>query len=226
MHYAGRFTDSPNKQYVEGEICFVDMIDDGKFKIELVNTILSCLGYEDDDDLLLYYQIPLKSLDIGLKPLTESSSDEDGEGDSEFKDANDFVDEEHLVDEVEVNMSSFKFQIDREDDTEFIDPIQPHVNHKAFKAKARTHVYLRGDAKVQYSLLKDYANELQRCNPNITVKIDVYGEDDPRKTTRMFRRIYVCFGSLKRGFKERSRELLGLDGALREENILDKRLQL
>ncbi|GJQ97465.1 hypothetical protein Tco_0008604 [Tanacetum coccineum] len=71
-------------------------------------------GYEDDDDLLLYYQIPLKSLDIGLKPLVsdsdisnllgfvnkhkmmyvyvkqvekiESSSDEDGEGDSEKSD--------------------------------------------------------------------------------------------------------------------------------------------
>ncbi|GJT62809.1 hypothetical protein Tco_1006342 [Tanacetum coccineum] len=125
-------------------------------KIELVNTVLSCLGYEDDDDFLLYYQIPLKSLDIGLKPLvsdsdisnllgfvnkhkmmyvyveqvekTESYSDKDGEGDSESEDANDFVDEEYLVDEVEVNMSSFKFQIDGEDDTGFIDHIQPHVN--------------------------------------------------------------------------------------------------
>nr|GEW44826.1 hypothetical protein [Tanacetum cinerariifolium] len=37
-------------------------------------------------------------------------------------------DEEHLVDEVEVNMSSFKFKIDREHETEFIDPIQPYVN--------------------------------------------------------------------------------------------------
>ncbi|GJX06077.1 FAR1-related sequence 10 [Tanacetum coccineum] len=316
MHYARRFTDSPNKQYVE------------------------C--YEDDDDFLLYYQIPLKSLDIGLKPLvsdsdisnllgfvnkhkmmyvyveqvekTESYSDKDGEGDSESEDANDFVDEEYLVDEVEVNMSSFKFQIDGEDDTGFIDHIQPHVNvteddlevldfdslendqddvpensrsrglrklrkkhmssgirnnlfvgkefpnrnlakdrirayavetrrnldfkrndkrrirvicngvvptlnnkndyvdkHKAFRAKAR--VYLRGDVKEQYSLLRDYANEVQRCNPDTTVKIDVYGKEDLEKTTRMFRRIYVCLGALKRGFKEGGRELLGLDGA-------------
>ncbi|GJU50979.1 hypothetical protein Tco_1220534 [Tanacetum coccineum] len=102
---------------------------------------MSCIGYEDDDELLLYYKIPLKSLDVGLKPLvsdgdisnnfvgyvnnhkimdvyfelvekTESSSDEDGQSDSESEDANDFVDEKHLVDEVEVNMSSFKFQID------------------------------------------------------------------------------------------------------------------
>ncbi|GJZ93879.1 mutator type transposase [Tanacetum coccineum] len=49
-------------------------------------------------------------------------------GSSVSEDANDFVDEKHLVDEVEVNVSSFKFQIDGEDDTEFIDPIQPHVN--------------------------------------------------------------------------------------------------
>nr|GFC76819.1 transposase, MuDR, MULE transposase domain protein [Tanacetum cinerariifolium] len=109
MHYAGRFTDCLNKQYVE--------------------------GYEDD--LVLHYKIPLKSLDIGLKHLdsvsdinnflgyvnkhkmmyvyvekvekTESSSDE--EGDSESEDGNDFVDDEHLVDEVEVNMSSFMFMM-------------------------------------------------------------------------------------------------------------------
>ncbi|GJU77387.1 FAR1-related sequence 10 [Tanacetum coccineum] len=346
MHYAGRFTDSPNKQYVKGEIYFVDMIYNGEFKIELVNTVLSCLGYEDDDDLLLYYQIPLKSLDIRLKPLvsdidisnflgfvnkhkmmyvyveqvekTESSSDEDGEGDIESEDVNCFIDEEHLVNEVEVNMNSFKFQIDGEDDTEFIDPIQPHVNvieddlevldfdsleskefpnrdlakkrirsyavetrrnldfkrndkrrirvvcngvvptlnskneyvdkvqgpkpdtsgkgkalmqnlkekkitcpsvlylskgDKSKWAKAKAHVYLRGDVKVQYSLLRNYANELQRCNLDTTVKIDVYGEEDSEKTTRMFRRIYVCLGALKRGFKEGGRELLGLDGA-------------
>nr|GEW91316.1 zinc finger, BED-type [Tanacetum cinerariifolium] len=101
---------------------------------------MSCIGYEDDDELLLYYKIPLKSLDVGLKPLvsdgdisnnfvgyvnnhkimdvyvelvekTESSSDElkvlvmrMEKGDSESEDANDFLDEEHLVDEVEVNM--------------------------------------------------------------------------------------------------------------------------
>ncbi|GKF90392.1 hypothetical protein Tco_0274093, partial [Tanacetum coccineum] len=55
----------------------------------------------------------------------------DSENDSESEDgnsnANDIVDEEHLVDEVDVSMSSFKFQLDREDEAEFIDPIQPHV---------------------------------------------------------------------------------------------------
>ncbi|GJR38918.1 mutator type transposase [Tanacetum coccineum] len=84
--------------------------------------------------------------------------------------------------------------------------------HKVFRVKAKAQVHLRGYVKVQYSLLRDYANELQRCNPYTTVKIDVYRKEDPEKTTRMFRRIYVCLGALKRGFKEGGRELFSLDG--------------
>ncbi|GJU97127.1 hypothetical protein Tco_1326398 [Tanacetum coccineum] len=65
---------------------------------------------------------------VELVEKTESSSDEDGQSDSESEDANNFVDEEHLVDEVKVNMSNFNFKLDGEDETKFIDPIQPHVN--------------------------------------------------------------------------------------------------
>ncbi|GJX08639.1 mutator type transposase [Tanacetum coccineum] len=387
LHYGGRFTDSLNKLYVDGEVCFVDMLDIDDFKVENLNSVMCRIGYEDDDELLLYYKIPLKSLDVGLKRVvsdtdfsnknfigyvknhkiidfylelvkkTESSSDEDGQSDNESEDANDLL--------------------HGEDETDFIDPIQPHVNvteddlevldfdslesgqeevpenvrsrglrklrkkhmsygirnnfyigkefanrdlakerirayavetrknldfkkgkgimqdakedklscpwllylskgdkskwlvktfkdehkclqsrqikhctstflsklitdlitmnpqipikviqeqmqkkyhvsvskHKAFRAKAKVQVHLRGNVKIQYSLLRDYANELQRCNPDTTVKIDVYGEEDHEKPTRMFRRIYVCLGALKRGFKESGRELLGLDGA-------------
>ena len=84
---------------------------------------------------------------------------------------------------------------------------------KAFRAKAKAQVQLRGDATVQYSILRDYVIELQRCNPGTTVKVDVYGEEDPDSPTRMFRRIYVCLGSLKKGFQAGGRDLLGLDGA-------------
>ena len=84
---------------------------------------------------------------------------------------------------------------------------------KAFRAKAKAQQNLKGDASVQYSLLRDYCYELQKCNPNTTVKIDVYGEEDPDSPTRIFRRIYVCLGPLKDGFRAAGRELLGLDGA-------------
>ncbi|GKB53555.1 mutator type transposase [Tanacetum coccineum] len=69
---------------------------------------------------------------------------------------------------------------------------------KAFRAKAKAQVHLKGDVKVQYSLLRDCVSELQKCNPDTTVKLDVYREEDPEKTTRMFRRIYACLGALKR----------------------------
>ncbi|GKE39393.1 hypothetical protein Tco_1462798, partial [Tanacetum coccineum] len=84
---------------------------------------------------------------------------------------------------------------------------------KAFRANAKAQVHLRGDVKVQYALLRDYVCELKMCNPDTIVKIDVYGEEDPETPTRMFRRIYVYLGALKRRFKEGGRELLGLDGA-------------
>ncbi|GKA46427.1 hypothetical protein Tco_0739310, partial [Tanacetum coccineum] len=210
---------------------------------------------------------------LELVEKTKNSSDEDGHSDSESEDANDLVDDEPLVKEVEVNMNSFNFQLDGEDETDFIDPIQPHVNvteddlevlnfdsleskefanrdlakerirayvvetmrnldfkvndnrrirvicngvvptlnskneyvdkiqgpnqdisekgkgimqdakedkmscpwllylnkgDKSKWAKAKAQVHLRGDVEIQYSLLRDYANELQRCNPDTT----------------------------------------------------------
>ncbi|GKG13299.1 hypothetical protein Tco_0350259 [Tanacetum coccineum] len=80
---------------------------------------------------------------------------------------------------------------------------------KAFKAKAKAAVSLRGDVKIQYDLLRDYVMELKRCNPDTTIKIDVYGEEDPESPTRLFRRIYVCLGALKMGFRECGKELIG-----------------
>ncbi|GJR07450.1 hypothetical protein Tco_0790102 [Tanacetum coccineum] len=53
---------------------------------------------------------------------------------------------------------------------------------KAFRAKENAHVHLRGDVTVQHSLLRDYVSELHRCNPYTTVKINVYREEDPKKS--------------------------------------------
>ncbi|XP_076938641.1 uncharacterized protein LOC143606914 [Bidens hawaiensis] len=46
-----------------------------------------------------------------------------------------------------------------------------------------------------------------------TVKIQVEEGTDTNLPTRRFKRIYVCFGALKQGFKAIGRDLLGLDGA-------------
>lgn len=55
--------------------------------------------------------------------------------------------------------------------------------------------------------------ELQSTNPNTTVKLAVDRDTYPNFPTRVFKRIYVCLGPLKEGFKACKRELLGLDGA-------------
>ncbi|GJR42895.1 hypothetical protein Tco_1310998 [Tanacetum coccineum] len=66
--------------------------------------------------------------------------------------------------------------------------------------------------KKQYPLLREYAQELINQNPGTTVRIDVQQEPNPESLTITFRRMYVCLGALKQGFRACAREILGLDG--------------
>ncbi|XP_022003004.1 uncharacterized protein LOC110900421 [Helianthus annuus] len=84
---------------------------------------------------------------------------------------------------------------------------------KAFRTKLKATKKIEGDFKVQYASLRDYVMELYRTNSGTTVKFVVEPECNPHAPTRIFKRIYVCLGPLKEGFKECRRELLGLDGA-------------
>lgn len=82
-----------------------------------------------------------------------------------------------------------------------------------YRAKEKALVRMRGDYQQQYGLLRDYILELQATNPNTTVKLAVQPEPNPHSETRVFKRVYVCLGPLKAGFKACKREILGLDGA-------------
>nr|GEV39686.1 hypothetical protein [Tanacetum cinerariifolium] len=84
---------------------------------------------------------------------------------------------------------------------------------KAFRAKVKAEIEIRGDHDLQYSMLRDYVVELQSTNPNTTVKISVERNTDPFLSTRVFQRIYVCLGALNPGFRAYRRDLLGLDDA-------------
>jgi hypothetical protein len=84
---------------------------------------------------------------------------------------------------------------------------------KAFRAKTQASEQLMGDYTKQYSDLRDYALELQQRNPGTTVRIEVEPEPNPSSDVRVFKRIYVCLGPLKQGFKACKRDIIGLDGA-------------
>ena len=83
---------------------------------------------------------------------------------------------------------------------------------KIKRAKGQAVMKVKGDFSEQYGGIRDYVLELQRSNEDTTVKLDLERDYNPNDTTRQFKRIYVCIGALKRGFKEGLRDLLGLDG--------------
>nr|KAJ0184576.1 hypothetical protein LSAT_V11C900472230 [Lactuca sativa] len=88
--------------------------------------------------------------------------------------------------------------------------------HKVFRAKADAKKIVVGDYKKQYEVLRDYILELQSTNPDTTVKLelgDVSESNLVNCTSRCFKRIYVCLGGMKKGFKACLRDFLGLDGA-------------
>ncbi|KAL4564105.1 hypothetical protein LXL04_028157 [Taraxacum kok-saghyz] len=85
--------------------------------------------------------------------------------------------------------------------------------HKVQRAKAAATTLVVGDNTKQYEVLRDYLMEVQATNLSTNVKIEVVSEPNYASQTRMFKRVYICLGELKKGFKASRREIVGLDGA-------------
>ncbi|KAL4555620.1 hypothetical protein LXL04_038244 [Taraxacum kok-saghyz] len=86
--------------------------------------------------------------------------------------------------------------------------------HKIFRAKCQAKKIVQGDYTKQYEVLRDYILELQSTNPDTTVKLDLVSEPNMANvTTRCFKRLYICLGAMKKGFRAGMRDFLGLDGA-------------
>ncbi|MBA0566740.1 hypothetical protein Golob_011533 [Gossypium lobatum] len=62
----------------------------------------------------------------------------------------------------------------------------------------------------EFAMSWDYADELRLKNPRSTIKMAV-NRVTP-KSPPYFKRFYVCFEALKKGWKEGCRPILGLDG--------------
>nr|GEV77066.1 O-fucosyltransferase family protein [Tanacetum cinerariifolium] len=221
------------------------------------------------DEIGSYHSIEIVA-DQGDDMGSEHGGDEE---EFRYHDDDNIVDEEHIIDELEVNMEGFRFSVD---DDLVVDTFHPEVNvtkndlevidfdsfdsdigddsdserrvalrkskkegkQNVAQSRIANYFYVRqefpnkeeakkiiksdldesSDANQGYTrsnakTVTYYVIELQKCNPNTTVKLDCYREEDPESTTRLFRRIYVCLGPLKEGFKAVGMELLGLDGA-------------
>ncbi|KAK8694127.1 hypothetical protein V6N13_071684 [Hibiscus sabdariffa] len=88
-----------------------------------------------------------------------------------------------------------------------------HVNvniTRCKRAKKRVNEKLSGNFKEEFAMLWDYVDELRLKNPGSTIKMVVQRvtPDSPP----LFKRFFVCFDYLKKGWKQGCRPILGLDG--------------
>ncbi|XP_074378314.1 uncharacterized protein LOC141719847 [Apium graveolens] len=79
-----------------------------------------------------------------------------------------------------------------------------HILRKARRKCMKT---INGTHEEQYEKLWDYKIELLKRNPNSTVEIDI-----ELGNVGQFRRIYICLGGLKHGFKLGCMKVIRLDG--------------
>ena len=77
-----------------------------------------------------------------------------------------------------------------------------------YRARTFANKAIHGYAKVKYTMLWEYCDELLRSNPGSTVKVKT---NCVRKVPK-FERIYICLNACKRRFLEACRPLIGLDG--------------
>ncbi|XP_024167940.1 uncharacterized protein LOC112174404 isoform X2 [Rosa chinensis] len=77
-----------------------------------------------------------------------------------------------------------------------------------FRAKKRALKLAEGTVEDQYNLLETYADVIKKANDNTSVWI----EGDDEGESRRFKRMYICYGALKKGWIDGCRPIIGLDG--------------
>ncbi|XP_040372946.1 uncharacterized protein LOC112194351 [Rosa chinensis] len=80
-----------------------------------------------------------------------------------------------------------------------------------YRAKRAAMLEVEGSIREQYARLRDYGMELHRVDPATT--IDIKCDFNNREKLPIFKRMYICLGALKEGFKAGCRAVIGLDGA-------------
>lgn len=82
---------------------------------------------------------------------------------------------------------------------------------KSYNARAIALSLIEGDRALQCRQVWDYRAEILRTHPNSTVEI-VHENFRENGGQPRFQRLYMCLGSLKGGWKEHCRLVIGADG--------------
>jgi hypothetical protein len=69
LHHGGRFTQFPDRVYIQGNINFIDLVDIEKFSAHLLDDVLLRLGYDPKVVRYYHYLVPGLDLDFGLRAL-------------------------------------------------------------------------------------------------------------------------------------------------------------
>ena len=80
---------------------------------------------------------------------------------------------------------------------------------KAWRTKKKALEIIEGSYAHQYARLWDYEAELKKTNPGTTIEFLTEADEEGNP---IFRRLYICYGGCKAGFKAGCRAVIGLDG--------------
>ncbi|XP_027076894.1 uncharacterized protein [Coffea arabica] len=99
--------------------------------------------------------------------------------------------------------------------SEFKDKVHAELNvnitkPQVYKTFMKAKILIHGSYKDQYNRLWDYCEELMKANPGSTVYMETTLDKDSGK--QRFQKLYICFETLKRGFKSGCRKIIGVDG--------------
>ncbi|KAK8631496.1 hypothetical protein V6N13_028281 [Hibiscus sabdariffa] len=83
------------------------------------------------------------------------------------------------------------------------------------KARMWTKYGINGRFKYEFDMLFDYAAALRQADPNCNVDLMVVRPTPNHH--KIFRRIYICFGATKEGFRKYCRPIVNLDGCFLKE---------
>ncbi|KAK9042068.1 hypothetical protein V6N11_017149 [Hibiscus sabdariffa] len=78
------------------------------------------------------------------------------------------------------------------------------------RARVWANQKIRGRLEDEFNKLFDYVYTLREADPNGT--FDLFVQRPTPSANPIFKRLYVCFGGLKEGFKKHCRPVLSLDG--------------